>query len=146
VTYTSVDNSQGFWGMTASGWGTDGEQQSRSNIDGIADTGTTLLLLDDSIVSAYYQNVQGASYDSNQAGWLVPTGASLPSFELYVSSTPISVPGTYLCYKDLGDGTCYGGIQSSSGIGQNIFGDIVLKAAYVVFDFGNTQIGWAGKS
>lgn len=42
---------------------------------------------------------------------------------------------------------CYGGLQSSSGLGINIFGDVALKSAYVVFDNNNGQprIGWASK-
>src|SRR5206468_140617 len=44
-----------------------------------------------------------------------------------------------------GSGMCFGGLQSSDSAGINIFGDIALKAAFVVFDGGNSRIGFAKK-
>jgi hypothetical protein len=45
-----------------------------------------------------------------------------------------------------GGATCFGGLQSSAGIGLNIFGDVALKAAFVVFNGGTKQLGWAKKA
>lgn len=46
-----------------------------------------------------------------------------------------------------GSSTCFGGLQSSSSIGINIFGDVALKAAFVVFDGSSTpRVGWASKT
>jgi aspergillopepsin I len=120
----------------------------KTSVSGIADTGTTLLLLPDSVVKAYYAKVSGASYDSSQGGYTFSCSTSLPSFSFGVSSSTITIPGTYLNYAPTDDSgeTCFGGLQSSSGIGINIFGDIALKAAFVVFDGGNKRLGWAPKA
>ncbi|CEJ82859.1 Putative Endothiapepsin [[Torrubiella] hemipterigena] len=136
INYTPVDNSQGFWGFSTSISGT--------SINGIADTGTTLLLLDDSLVNAYYQQVSGAQNDSSQGGWVFPCSANLPNLSFTVGSGQITIPGNLLNYAAQGN-SCFGGIQSSGGIGLSIFGDIALKAAYVVFDAGQMQLGWAQK-
>lgn len=138
IGYVDVDNSQGFWGFTASTTG--------GNINGIADTGTTLLLLDDSVVTAYYKNVPGASNDQSQGGYVFDCSAKLPPFSFGVGQRNITISGDLLNYSKGDDGKCFGGLQSSGGIGQSIFGDIALKAAYVVFDGGNNRLGWAQKS
>ncbi|KAK1251278.1 hypothetical protein MKX07_005833 [Trichoderma sp. CBMAI-0711] len=147
VAYTPVDNSQGFWEFTASGYSVGGGKLNRNSIDGIADTGTTLLLLDDNVVDAYYANVQSAQYDNQQEGVVFDCDEDLPSFSFGVGSSTITIPGDLLNLTPLEEGssTCFGGLQSSSGIGINIFGDVALKAALVVFDLGNERLGWAQK-
>lgn len=118
------------------------------SMDGIADTGTTLLLLPDSVVSAYYRQVSGARYNWGQGGYTFNCNAHLPDFCFGVGANcVINIPGSYLNYAPTGSGnSCFGGIQSNDGIGFSIFGDIALKAAFVVFDAGNTQLGWATKA
>lgn len=49
-------------------------------------------------------------------------------------------------YAPVSTSTCFGGLQSSSGIGINIFGDVALKAAFVVFDGASNRLGWAAKT
>ncbi|EFQ33654.1 eukaryotic aspartyl protease [Colletotrichum graminicola] len=146
ITYTSVDNSQGFWGFTSSGYQVGSSSFTKKSYEGIADTGTTLLLLPDSIVKAYYKQISGAKYDSSQGGYVFPCAATPPSFTFGVGSARITVPGSYMNFEAVSSSSCYGGIQSNSDIGFTIFGDIALKAAFVVFDGGNTQLGWASKT
>ncbi|KAI1751049.1 secreted aspartic proteinase precursor [Xylaria castorea] len=146
VTYAPVSTSQGFWEFTASGYAVGSSSFKSSSIDGIADTGTTLLYLPTSIVSAYYAQVSGSKNDANAGGYTFPCSANLPTFTFGVGSARIVIPGSYINYAPYSGSTCFGGIQSSSGIGINIFGDIVLKAAYVVFDSNGPRIGWANKS
>ncbi|EFZ04356.1 peptidase A1family protein [Metarhizium robertsii] len=148
IAYTPVDSSQGFWGFTSRGYAVGGGSLNTASTSGIADTGTTLLLLPSSIVSAYYAKVSGARYDSSQGGYTFACSQSLPSFSFGVSGATVTVPGAYLNYAptDSTGRTCFGGLQSSSGIGINIFGDVALKSAFVVFDGGNNRLGWAAKA
>jgi hypothetical protein len=51
IAYTAVDNSNGFWGFTATSFAVGTGTASTTSITGIADTGTTLMLLPDSVVT-----------------------------------------------------------------------------------------------
>ncbi|KAK0663276.1 Endothiapepsin [Lasiodiplodia hormozganensis] len=146
ITYASISSANGWWQWTSSGYAVGSAAFKSSSINGIADTGTTLLLLPDSVVDAYYAKVSGASYSNSQAGYVFPCSATLPSFTFGVGSARIVIPGSYINYAPVSSSTCYGGIQSNSDIGFTIFGDVALKAAFVVFNGGTNQIGWASKS
>lgn len=146
IAYAPISTSQGWWEWTSSGYAVGSATFKSKSITGIADTGTTLLLLPDSIISAYYAKVSGASYSNSQAAYVFPCSATLPSFTFGVGSARITIPGSYINYAPITSSSCYGGIQSNSGIGFTIFGDVALKAAFVVFNGGTNQIGWASKS
>lgn len=147
LTYTTVDNSEGFWKFTSSGYSVGTGSLSSSPITGIADTGTTLLMLPTAVVKAYYRQVSGAAYDYSQGGYTFPCTASLPDFSFGVGSATITVPGSYINFSPVDEtgSACFGGIQEDTGVGFAIFGDVALKAAFVVFDGGENQLGWASK-
>lgn len=119
-------------------------------IQGIADTGTTLLYLPAAIVKKYYAQVTSAKYSEVEGGYTLSCSGSPPDFNIFIGTTKITVPGSYIAYAPLttGGATCFGGLQPNTGIGLNIFGDIALKAAYVVFeDSGSSpRLGWANKN
>ncbi|KAI1353967.1 aspartic peptidase domain-containing protein [Xylaria sp. FL0043] len=141
ISYVDVDSSQGFWEFTADING--------QSVDGIADTGTTLALFPDEVVEAYYQQVDGAQIDQSQGGYVFPCDADLPDLTFTPGDASITIPGQYINYAPADDSgnTCFGGIQSSNGVGINIYGDIALKAAFVVFDKSTSspRLGWANK-
>lgn len=148
IAYVPVDNSQGFWQFTASGYSV-GTSTSTSGSLGtsIADTGTTLLYLPTATVQAYYKKVSGASYNSAQGGYIFSCTATLPNFNVKIGSGTFTVPGSYINYAPI-DSTgsqCFGGIQENTGIGFNIFGDIFLKSVYAIFDEsqGSPRLGFA---
>lgn len=91
-----------------------------------------------------------AKYSILEGGYLVSCTATLPDFNIFIGTTKITIPGSYIAYAPLVEGgaTCYGGIQLNTGIGLTIFGDIALKAAYVVFEYSGTspRLGWATKA
>jgi hypothetical protein len=149
VYYADVDDSQGWWGFTAAGYGIgSGAELGSDNITGIADTGTTIMLLDDSICEAFYAETQGAKYDYEAGGYVFPCDSTVPDFSFGIGSGTVTIPGDYLNFGPFEEGgsSCYGGIQSNSDLDVNIFGDVALKAAFVIFDAGNMQLGWASKS
>ncbi|KPM38239.1 Endothiapepsin [Neonectria ditissima] len=148
ISYTKVDSSQGWWQFTSAGYAVGTGTFASSPITGIADTGTTLLLLPSKIVKAYYAQIKGARNDSSVGGYVFSCTATIPTFTFAVGSTHFTIPAAYLNYAPLEEGssTCFGGLQSSDDIGVNIFGDIALKAGFVVFDGGNVRLGWAKKT
>ncbi|KAJ3493418.1 hypothetical protein NLG97_g4741 [Lecanicillium saksenae] len=137
ASYVDVDSSQGFWGFTAT---TD-----NGEVKGIADTGTTLLLLDDQSVKSYYSKVESATTDQQEGGIVFDCDAKLPDFSFSVGDGNITIPGDIINYAKASGGKCFGGIQAAGNIPFNIFGDIALKAAYVIFDGGKNRLGWAQK-
>ncbi|KAI1365122.1 secreted aspartic proteinase precursor [Xylaria arbuscula] len=145
IAYTTVSTRQGFWEFTSTGYAVGSGSFKSTSIDGIADTGTTLLYVPSTIVSAYYAQVSGAKNNAAAGGYVFPCSASLPDFTFGVGSARIVIPGEYINYAPYTGTTCFGGIQSSSGIGINIFGDVALKSAYVVFDSTGPRLGWASK-
>jgi len=146
ITYASVSTRQGFWEFSASGYAVGSGSFKSTSIDGIADTGTTLLYIPSTIASAYWSSVSGSKNDASAGGYTFPCSATLPNFTFGVGSARIVIPGRYINYAPYTGSTCFGGIQSSSGIGINIFGDVALKSAYVVFDSTGPRIGWASKT
>lgn len=138
ITYVDVDNSSGFWGFTASAYSV-GTTTTSGSIDGILDTGTTLILVDDSIVSAYYAKVSGSVNDDTQGGYTFPCSANLPDFSITVGGVKQVVPGKFINYAPISSRVCFGGIQSNNGIQLNIFGDIFLKSKYIVHESGSSR-------
>lgn len=148
ITYTAVDNSQGFWGFTCSGYTVGSGSPVSESIPAIADTGTSLLLLPDDLVSAYYAQVSGSSNSQTDGGYIFGCNTALPDLTLQIEGYAAVVPGSYMNYAPASEsGSCFGGLQSNSGIGQSIFGDVFLKAQFVVFDdaAGGPQLGFAAK-
>ncbi|GKT64158.1 secreted aspartic proteinase precursor [Colletotrichum tofieldiae] len=146
IAYTSVNSANGWWQFTSSGYQVGSNSFVTSSITGIADTGTTLLLLPNAVVTAYYSKITGAKYDSSQGGYTFPCSATVPSFTFGVGTARVTIPGSYLNYAPISTSTCFGGLQSNTGIGISIYGDIALKAAFVVFNGGTKQLGWAAKT
>lgn len=150
VTYTPIDNSQGFWMFTPTGYsvGTASVRSPGATVmTGIADTGTTLMLVDSTIVTAYYAQVTGSSYNNAQGGYVFPCTAKLPDFTLVVNGYKAVVPGKYMNYAPTtaAGTTCYGGLQANTGVGFSIYGDVFLKSQYVIFDRSQStpRIGFA---
>jgi len=81
--------------------------------------------------------------------YIFPCTATLPDITLAIEGYNAVVPGSYINYAPVSEGSssCFGGIQSNTGVGQSIFGDIFLKAQFVVFSdaASGPQLGFAAK-
>lgn len=103
-TYTPVDNSQGFWMFESTSAVVAGKTIQRSGNTAIADTGTTLALVDDATCKAIYDAIPGGKYDSSQQGYVFPTDtavAKLPVVSFAVGGEQFAVHKEDLAYVSL---------------------------------------------
>ena len=152
LTEIPIDNSKGFWQFQASTFsvGNNGSvQQNTQNSPAIADTGTTLMLADDSIVQGYYSQVQGAQFDTQARLFVYPCSSRLPDLSITIGTNYKAViPGKLLNFQalDTAGRQCAGALQSNNGAKIQIYGDIFFKAQYTVFNIRNNTISLAPHS
>ncbi|EKV07277.1 Aspartic endopeptidase (AP1), putative [Penicillium digitatum] len=144
ISYTPVDNSQGFWLFDSTSATVNGKSVSRAGNKAIADTGTALALVDDETCQAIYDAIPGAEYDYDSQGWIFPSTTpadKLPVISFAVGDTQFVVQKEDLGFAETKSGYVYGGIQSRGTMTMDILGDTFLKAIYAVFDVGNLRFG-----
>ena len=144
IHYAPVDSSQGYWQIQSEAYTLGGKQIACTICSPtVADTGTSLLLLDEDIVAAYYKQVQGAQFSYSKGGYVFPCSASLPELGIAIGDYMATITDTV--YGRVSEDLCFGGIQRNTGDGMNILGDVFLKQVFAVFDGGNLRLGIAEK-
>ncbi|KAH8891844.1 microbial aspartic proteinase [Thozetella sp. PMI_491] len=134
ITYVPVNTANGYWEFISSGYSIGSGSFVSTNVDGIADTGTSLVYLPNMIINSYYKQIKGATNNANYGGWTFPCSSTIPNFTFGAGKARITIPGKYINYGQVSSSLCFGGLQSNDGIGFSIFGDIALKSAFVVFN------------
>lgn len=135
VHYTFVDSSQGLWQFPSSTATITDREVSRFDNTAVADTGSSLALIDDALCDAIYSTIPGAYYDSNAAGYVFPSSTpteQLPTVKLAVGEKEFAIRKADLAYADAGNNYTYGGIQSRGDLSFDIFGVTFLKSVYAV--------------
>ena len=143
IKYFPADSSSAYWGITSQRYAVKGQKGVEKSIKTIIDTGTTLLLMPQDVLDAYYKQVPKSRNDKNLGGYVYPCGTKLPDFEIGFGSAPneftATIPSTYMDYGNANSDdpkTCFGAMQVMS-IGDSldaIYGDIFLKAVFTVFE------------
>ncbi|EAS34957.1 aspartic protease PEP3 [Coccidioides immitis RS] len=150
-----VNNSRGFWEVKSTMFKVGKDEQLRRITKGvgsaIADTGTTLMLVNEDIVNAYYDQVDNARSVYAAGGFIFPCNATLPDLYVSLGDTHLArIPGDLMNFSKVGLSTetgeelCFGGVQSNSGSGLQVFGDVLFKAIFVVFDLRGPSLHVAG--
>ncbi|KYK56470.1 hypothetical protein DCS_03470 [Drechmeria coniospora] len=148
IQYAKIDRHSPFWKVAVSGFqvGSRAGKYQNFGFKAIVDTGTSLLLLPQNVVDEYYDAVDGAGMDRKQGMMVFPCKARAPDFVFGIGGYRGVVPGDFMKYANVNSTHCFGGIQTSGNIGFSVFGDILIKAQFVVFDQGNMQVGFANKN
>lgn len=82
---------------------------------------------------------------SRTGGYEFPCNTTMPEFSLVINGYRATVPGEHVKYQPVlpGHPSCFGGIQAASDPEFSIFGDVMLKSQFVVFDTNGPRVGWA---
>ena len=105
LTFTPVDNSHGFWEIqsNSSAVGDDAIQSNAKASPAIADTGTSLMLVDDEVAEAYWSQVQGARFDQDQQAFIFPCDSDLPDFHVALGAEYMgTIPGELMNFSRAG--------------------------------------------
>lgn len=105
LNFIPVDSSQGFWQFASSSFKVGDDPTvipNKDNSPAIADTGTSLLLADKSVVTGYYSKVTGAINDDSQGGWIYPCVSTMPALSIALGDSQYgSIPANLLTYASL---------------------------------------------
>jgi hypothetical protein len=145
---TPIDNSRGFWEFPSNSYSIGGKDvQSSTGSPAIADTGTSLVMVDDEVAEAFYSQIQGAEMNSQAGGYVYPCDADVPSFGVAIGDNYMAhINGSDIEYARVGGNTCFGGIQGNGGQGLQIYGAVLLKQYFAVFNFGDLTFSLAQKN
>ncbi|KAJ3099229.1 hypothetical protein HDU97_003338 [Phlyctochytrium planicorne] len=110
----------------------------------IADTGTTLAILDDRVASNINSAI-GASFNSQYGVYIVPCSVrdNGPAVVFNMGGADFSIPSSIYVLQD-GSGTCFSGFAGgASGGSVAILGDTFLRAYYSIYDKDNSRVCFA---
>jgi len=142
ISYTKIFPDNGFWQFESTSATVNGKTVNRPGNMAIADTGTTLALIDDKTAEAIYKAIPGSRFDETNQAWVYPADtqeAQLPVVTLAVGSKQFVVQKEDLGFDGFKDNDgrpwVYGAIQSRGDSDTDILGDTFLKGIYAVGDF-----------
>ncbi|KAF9902847.1 Type I transmembrane sorting receptor [Linnemannia zychae] len=136
LTYVPVTQ-KGYWQVSIEDVSFSG-QSINQTVEGIIDTGSTLIMVSDNVATSIHKHVNGSAYSEDYQGWLVPcsvANATTGSVAFTMAGTPFAVPLADLAWQSITEGseTCFSGIQGGAD-GLWILGDVFIKNNYCVFD------------
>ncbi|EXJ84520.1 aspergillopepsin I [Capronia epimyces CBS 606.96] len=150
LTTAAVDSSQGFWEVSSASAVVQGQNVDIPNGRAIIDTGTSLMLVSDDLVVAYWNTVEGAQVSQEAGGVIFPCNTALPDLQVAIGNSYLAtVNGDGMNFAEVGTDTqtgtdfCFGGLQSNQGLPFSIYGDVFFKSQFVVFDGSTPSISIA---
>lgn len=147
-----IDSSRGFWEFDSASASVNNKAVQINNGRAIADTGTSLMLVTNDLLTAYWGEVQGATLNDQVGGVIYPCNEKLPDLKIAVGNKMATVSGEHFNFATVGtdqqsgDLFCFGGMQSSGNIPFSIYGDVFFKSNFVVFEGTTPSLGFAPHS
>lgn len=136
LTPVPVDNSQGFWGITVDSLAVAGSDIG-SSFSAIIDTGTTLLLLTNSVASSLASQLSAT--DNGDGTYSISCDASaLSDLTFSIGGGSFIIPAADIIFEAT-DRSCLAGFGYSN-LNFAILGDVFIKNNYVVFDQSTPQV------
>ena len=104
ITYTPIDTSSGFWQVQSASYKIgDGEatQYAKGKVDTIADSGSSVLLLQSEVVKSFYSGVKGVNETALESTgqYYVPCDSALPDLTLALGDYSATMKGDSLMYS-----------------------------------------------
>jgi hypothetical protein len=110
----------------------------------IADTGTSLIYVNDDLVNAIYTALRGGCETTGlgDTPCIFPQNADIPSITLYIGEYPVTLDSQDIIVGPAGEGYedyYVGSVQPRTYINSpvDVFGDRFLRNIYAIFDFTN---------
>ncbi|KDQ17038.1 hypothetical protein BOTBODRAFT_30426 [Botryobasidium botryosum FD-172 SS1] len=115
--------------------------------EAIVDSGTTLIVGDTASVKKFWAQIPGAKEANDiQQGYFSFPCSNVPkdvSFTIGDKTILINPQWLNLGAVSQGSTQCVGGIVALDGVDFWILGDVLMRNAYVTFDFDNNRVGFA---
>lgn len=134
LVWTNVDASRGLWNISVDGYSIDGDSSSSIPFYAAIDTGTSLILLPESIIQAYYKKITGSYKYYATGGYYFPCTMTtiIPDFRVNIGEHTAVVPGEFMVYYR-NTTHCYGSLQPSPRPDVNYLGAAFIKSQYIIF-------------
>ncbi|KIW82342.1 hypothetical protein Z517_05369 [Fonsecaea pedrosoi CBS 271.37] len=152
LTSAPVDSSRGFWEVDSATAAVQGQTINIAGGTAILDTGTSLMLVPDEMITAYWGTVDGAQISQAAGGVIFPCNTQLPDLQVAIGNNMATVSGDGMNFANVGTDTrtgeqfCFGGLQSNQGLPFAIYGDVFFKSQFVVFDASGPSVSFAPHS
>jgi cathepsin D len=147
VTYVPVTE-EGYWQVDMDSVNV-GTKKAVTGVGAIIDSGTTLIVGDSTNVAKFYKSVPGAKAAGASVGdgyYTFPCSSVPSNISISFGGKKFTISPDVFNLGQVSEGSslCVGGIVGEDlGVDFWIVGDVFMRNVYTVFDYGNSQVGFA---